>query len=180
MVIEQATTDEFFKSMIDEATSNKDMDEDTLFYIMSLLSSATHSTTFLDCGPDNLMQKPLAFMLKDALEADPYVKYQKLKTLGDFTLVFGGFFREYLNRPRRSDLRDYYDTIGSTAYSSLTDLVVSTKHHPKRIFYELSERFVDYRGLIEEISVSTRPYTKKSISAIVKRYIEDKQDWLGL
>lgn len=78
---------EFFREELKGALRDQklEIDENIEFYVVNLLSN------FISSSPD-LFEKPLAFKLKDALEAPSEVRPKLFKQMADSSLYVAGFF----------------------------------------------------------------------------------------
>src|SRR5437764_14856069 len=91
----------------------------TELYLANLLGGfvQTESLLFRDEN-GNLHQRPLALLLKDALDAEETTaRARLLRRLGDTSLFVSGMFSECLNRSA-VDV-DYYIEMGGRAYDAL-------------------------------------------------------------
>ena len=102
------------------------------FYLINLLCKFVPAKNF---NP-----KPLAFMLKDALEGENSSK--EFKYLGDFSLYTAGFFPDSLKK-KLIDV-DYYIGMGKNAYGILSKENI--------IFNDLSREFSQIVDVFNQIS----------------------------
>jgi len=105
----------------------------TASYVANLLAS--YAAQPLD-------DTPLAFKMKEAIEASGHERRHCLRQIGDRSLFVSGFFGESLGR-RLVDV-DYYIEMGCTAYGTLakTEKVFAAVGESfVGVFQELSERF---------------------------------------
>jgi hypothetical protein len=146
---------EFFKGLVTKAAANQKMTttEGTLYYIVNLLVSFTHSDDFFEQTPAGLELKPLAFIYADAVEASSVDERNKaLKRLGDVALFICGVFPHSLSR-KLVDV-DYYIAMGGNAYGHLSDVVKDAFRWRmfRDIFDELSVNFTAFVDILGEVS----------------------------
>jgi hypothetical protein len=82
------------------------------FYVVNVLAEQVNSHPQQEC---------LAFMLRDALNAEPSGKIKRFKQLGDHCLVFSGCFREFVEL--KTPGRRYYELMGRSAYNSAANAI---------------------------------------------------------
>lgn len=141
-------------------------------YVGNVMANAYRTCDFYRTEKDNLDKKPLAFVLDDVFSGDSFVKHDKLKVIGDFSLLMSGFFQDYLLRQRRANLLDYYTSMGASAYDSLSSLVRSNSGVD--LFSELSERFVDFRDILRSISLRAFPSDAESNFKLFTQWISNQ------
>lgn len=146
---------EFFQGLVASAVSNQNVEatEDTVHYVVNLLTTFTHAETLYEQTPDGPMIRPLALLYSDAVEAStPQERSQALKRLGDVALFISGVFPNSLNR-KLVDV-DYYIAMGGTAYGYLSAIVRDTLHWRmlRNVFDELSGKFTVFVDVLGEVS----------------------------
>lgn len=140
----------FFKEKVLDAASKQKVtiSENVEFYLVNLLSNFINPDYTADLNQK--MSAPLAFQLKDALEASNKEKQTKIyKGLGDTTLYIAGYFQDFFNK-KIYDV-DYYISLGSTAFLKLA--AIDNERHTET-YIELSESFPKLVEVVAEVSDS--------------------------
>lgn len=150
------TPQEFFHEKVTHASSSLEikLDEQLEYYVVNLLCEfVTPDKLNQNLGKDvDVLDTPLAFFLKQALEASPNDQVKLYKRLGDTSLYFAGFFQEFFNR-KSYDI-DYYISMGRSAYQSLSS-IMRDRHrdeHFTGMYGKLSDRFPDLVEIVAEVS----------------------------
>jgi hypothetical protein len=97
-------------------------------------------------------ERPLTFLLHDALEARGVERFERLRTIGDGVLYACGFFGEAVER-RGAD-RDYVMHVGSSAYGHASAMLRlgaggETGHD---VLSELAEGFSRFVAVFSEVA----------------------------
>src|ERR1043166_10206622 len=95
-------------------------------------------------------RKPLAFLLKEALEETGPTRVRMLRRLGDASLFVSGFFPDSLARRSSAVDVDYYIAMGGRAYDALAQ-----QAHERDLWSELSSRFRLLVDLLNAVSGRT-------------------------
>lgn len=177
-----ATPQEFFKERIDLAGRELkiQLPDDVEFYIVNLLCS------FI-CPPSNeltldsrgrFFNRPLAFMLKDAVEAEACDKPGLYKALGDTSLYITGFFQDYFNG-KCIDI-DYYIALGKAGYENAA---VYSNGSPiesssTATYKSLAENFIQVIDLVAEVAELGQTREAKDILNIYDRWTKSNSDRL--
>src|SRR3989442_15726197 len=113
---------DFFRDMLARAIENQRarVQPFTELYVANLLHEFLASEAlYLDAEDGTLQQKPLAFLLKEALEEAGPARLRLFRRLGDTSLFISGFFPDSLT-PRSSLVDvDYYIAMGGRAYDAV-------------------------------------------------------------
>lgn len=146
---------EFFQGLVTAAVANQHVEaaEDTVHYVVNLLSTFAHSRDLYEQTPDGLMIRPLAMIYGEAIDAGTIEERNlALKRLGDVALFVSGVFPNSLSR-KLVDV-DYYVSMGGNAYGHLSDVVGETRRWRPfcEIFDELSVKFIDFVDVLAEVS----------------------------
>lgn len=109
----------------------------------------------------------LAEMYLTAQSAEPPIKNEMLRKLGDRALYISGFFGDSLSR-KVVDI-DYYAGIGGAAYATLA-------HHTKedtmvKVYDTFARRFQDYVDVLTYISHNSFIKSDESILRLYDRYM---------
>lgn len=145
----------FFQDRVENAASNQHLDasQDSLHYVVNLLTVFSHSRELFETTPDGPMIRPLASFYADAVSATTTEERRHaLKRLGDIALFVAGVFADSLNR-KLVDV-DYYIAMGGNAYGYLSDTVQNSLRWRCQgpIFDELSGKFTAFVDLLDEVS----------------------------
>jgi len=150
---------QFFQEAVQSAVANQQVRarEETLCYIVHLLTGYLRADQLFNAGTEGLFMKPLALMYAEALEA-PTVsdRDSSLKRLGDVALFISGLFSTSLGRSL-VDV-DYYIQMGGNAYGFLADSVRTTRDTQtlKMVFLELSGQFAVFVDVLAEVGEEGR------------------------
>lgn len=164
---------EFFKDALEQAISSQRtrVELETQVYLVRLLAAYMVSEELFsrdDSGA--LQQRPLAFLLKDALEEQGAARVQLLRKLGDTSLFVSGFFAESLDK--KSPSVDYYIAMGERAYDAVGGAVARTsKSRKPGVFEELSRKFTQLVDVLNEVSERTRVCTDRGLVRLYDRFL---------
>jgi hypothetical protein len=131
-------------------------------YLVDLLSGFTVSHRI------HSLAVPLAGLLKRAMDTSGAQRLALLRELGDAALFLCGFFPDSFDR--RGVDRTYVVTMGGRAY-----LVVGRNDRDKgraAVFSELSGRFGELAGVLDEVRERTAMCTEGAIVRIYERWLE--------
>ena len=159
---------EFFRDLLQRALENQraSVQPFTELYLVNLLHEFLMSEAlYVQADDGTLQQKPLAFLLKEALEEAGPARVHLLRRLGDTSLFVSGFFPDSLSR--RSSLVDvdYYIAMGGRAY----DAVGAIGGH-RDLWAELSQRFRLLVDLLNEVSERTMASTNAGLVRLYERW----------
>lgn len=118
---------EYFHTQITQATNDLNIGLDTRleFYLVNLLCEFINTSKLKNNINDiDILNTPLAIMLKKALEADTSRQVKIYKSMGDVSLYFCGYFSDYFNRKTFDS--DYYMAMGSIAFSKVANIMRHT------------------------------------------------------
>lgn len=168
----------FFKENLSKALSENHVQASdySIFYVADMMNNSTTTKSFFKEGKENLEKKPLAFFLKDALEGDSFCKYEKLKTIGDFSLAVSGFFQENLKRYGRPNLVGYYSELGAKSYDSMSSLIRASPS--SELFEELADSFGEFRDALRLISLRNQPQTPEALFQMFRNWDFNKDSFL--
>lgn len=150
-VIATTSIQNYFHQSLHSALQNNNVnaEEETIGYIVRLLSNFVRSEQLFEESDDGLRIKPLALHYADALYVSSRQdRHRALQRLGDVALFIAGVFADSLER-KLVDI-DYYIAMGGNAYGYLA----SNEHRAVlvQVFSELSEKFVSFVDVLAEIS----------------------------
>jgi hypothetical protein len=168
---------EFFKDLLASAIENQRVQVQpfTELYLVNLLHEFLASEAlYVQSEDGSLQRKPLAFLLKEALENEGPARAQRLRRLGDTSLFVSGFFPDSLSR--RSSLVDvdYYITMGGRAYDALAQQALE-----RSLWSELSSRFRLLVDLLNEVSERTVASTNAGLVRLYERFMKTGSERLA-
>ena len=167
-VLSPQSVREFFRDLLQRALENQRarVQPFTELYVVNLLHEFLLSEAlYVQADDGTWQQKPLAFLLKEALEEAGPTRVHLLKRLGDTSLFVSGFFPDSL--ARRSSLVDvdYYIAMGGRAYDA-----VGVLGGHRDLWSELSSRFRLLVDLLNEVSERTQLSTNAGIVRLYERW----------
>jgi hypothetical protein len=168
---------EFFRDLLQRAMENQraQVQPFTELYVVNLLHEYLRSEAlYVQSEDGSLQQKPLAFLLKEALEEAGPARLHMLRRLGDTSLFVSGFFPDSLMR--RSSLVDvdYYIAMGGRAYDAVASLAGE-----RDLWGELSSRFRLLVDLLNEVSERTQASTNAGLLRIYERFMKTGSERLA-
>lgn len=129
-------------------------------YLVNLLKQ------YLDAKALFEAEATLAEMYLHAQNAEPSIKMEKFKKLGDRALYISGFFGDSLSR-KTVDV-DYYANIGGAAY---THLAHATREDAlAQVYKTFSARFIEFVDVLTYISQHSFVKSDESILRLYDRY----------
>ena len=137
-------------------------------YVVHLLSEFARSENVY-AGTDAGEKPVLVELLSRAHDAEPQEAVRIYKHMGDSSLYHSGFFKDSVERHGR----DYYVSMGGSAYASVADLVRSSAASTSALFHELSDRFAELVELLDAMSLHGAEPEKlddKKILALIERF----------
>jgi hypothetical protein len=156
----------FFKESMDSAMAENHvvLDEQTMHYVVNLLTLFSRSEAFYESTPEGPGLRPLAGMLADAIDAQSEAERNTtLQRMGDVSLFMAGFFADGL-RNAAVDV-DYYVYMGGGAYHSLSIHLRDTFRGRAfcEVFVELAEKFQDMVDILNEMRESARTESDENL-----------------
>jgi hypothetical protein len=152
-----ASPESFFFELVRNAVDRQRLkiQPETEFYIVRLLNRFMFSESLYSKSSNgSLEEQPLAFLYKEALEAEAQPEQKSLfQNVGDISLFRAGYFQESLTRTK-IDI-GYYIGIGGSAYQNAARR--SDDKHFRDLFSELSDQFGPFVNVLSDISESTSP-----------------------
>ncbi|GAC1597263.1 MAG: hypothetical protein NVS4B10_06830 [Myxococcales bacterium] len=168
---------EFFRSLLLAAIEHQNarVQAETEFYLVNLLAGFLQTETlYVREESGSLERKPLAFLLKEALEEEGAERLRRLRKLGDTSLFVSGFFSDSLSRSP-VDV-DYYIAMGERAYDALGSAVARRGGKgagaPPSVFEELAEKFGLLVDLLNEVSERTLVSTNGGLVRLYDRFVK--------
>ena len=168
---------DFFRDLLTRAIENQraSVQPFTELYLVNLLHEFLASEAlYVQTEDGTWQQKPLAFLLKEALEEAGPSRVRLLKRLGDTSLFISGFFPDSL--ARRSSLVDvdYYIAMGGRAYDAVA------RHALERsLWAELSDKFRLLVDILNEVSERTMASSEAGLLRLYERWLKTGSDRLA-
>jgi hypothetical protein len=166
---------EFFRDSVDAAMASNHVvvDRDVAHYVVNLLTLFARSEFLYEQTDAGYVQRPLALMLADAVQAgDAGGRQLALQRLGDVSLFTAGFQSEALQQ--KSVGIEYYVNMGGGAYRTLSVQIRATVRGQAlaAVFTELAARFQDLVDVLNEVRDSARGSRDQDILRLY-------ETWLG-
>ena len=171
---------EYFNDAIQEAIAHQHLsrNDDTIVYIVNLLSHFALSENVYDSDTEGRSIKPLAFFYKEAVEARTgEERIQCFRKLGDVALFISGFYAESLNRSLVGV--DYFVSMGGNAYGSIADNAQRSAYYKTmgEVFADLSEHFVAYVDVLMEVRDNTELKQDSDILCLYENWLNTGSDY---
>jgi len=164
---------QYFQEVISDAIRVRRMEatDAAATYLVSLLCSFTHPDE--DAGSS--FNRPLTFLLHDALEAPPAERFRRLRMLGDHSLYALGFFGDHIEQ--KGVDRRYVSSVGSTAYTHAAAMIrARAKAAPRDelrapdVLSELAAKFDRFAAVLADVAEGTMASHAHDERSLVKLY----------
>jgi len=139
------------------------MQDQTQHYVVNLLTLFSRAEALNANDGTSRGPKPLALMLKDAVDAPTEAeRSHHLQRLGDVSLFVAGFFARSFAR-RLVDV-DYHIAMGGRAYGALADRLRNGRRSVlSQVFAELAGKFQPLVDALNEISEAGHSHTQADV-----------------
>lgn len=179
-LITDINLNEYFNSAIQDAVVHQKLSphQDTIVYIVNLLSHFALSENIYEADSEGLSIKPLAFIYKDAIEASSNEeKNQQLRKLGDVALFISGFYAQSLNRGLVGV--DYFISMGGNAYSYLAGNIHRSRFNPvmSEVFTDLSDHFHEYVDVLMEVKDSAEVTGDSDVLSLYENWMNTGSEY---
>lgn len=169
--VELVSPRDYFRNQVSAATQSLkvQINDELEFYLVNLLCDFINPSLIAIDDEMPILDTPLAFMLKKALESSPDTQIKVYKRLGDASLYFAGYFQESFHR-KTVDL-SYYINMGAAAYERTAGLMRSHRNDPHfhSIYMNLAQEFHKLVSIVAEVSDSTPlPQTRDLLATYEK------------
>lgn len=137
-------------------------------YLVELLEFHLTTENLFDLVDENgrRSRETLAEMYLKANHAEPRMRVELLKKVGDRALYISGFFGDSLQR-KVVDV-DYYAGMGGTAYATLSSCVREAP--TARMFREFAQRFNEFMDVLTHISSHAFARNEENILRLYENY----------
>jgi len=147
--LKEVMREQLKRAMLAEAVKMSEAAEFYLFNLLTDYRAADRAGEIAD------LEEPVGVRLIEALAADAPEKARALRDIGDTTLLALGFFSESIARSIVD--HSYYVSIGSTAYETLSGVVVCDPLFAE-VYTELAIKFASLAEVLSRIA----PWNKAS------------------
>lgn len=164
---------DFFREVIEETESHTDCAPDSHLkeYVVGLLEDAAQSDGLVAATVD----RPLALVLSEAMQAAPTERFHRLREAGDGILLVGGLYRTHLHKSGVND--GYVVSLGQRAYASASSLLdvprgaaaVGTDNSFD-ILHELATAFSDLMTFLRAVADTMAARSAQSASHLARLY----------
>jgi hypothetical protein len=181
-ILSSQSVREFFQELLAKAIENQraSVQPFTELYLVNLLHQFLMSEAlYVQADDGSWQQKPLAFLLKEALEEPGPARVQMLRRLGDTSLFVSGFFPDSLARRRSLVDVDYYIAMGGRAYDAVGVLAARHAATEKTLWDELSSQFRLLVDLLNEVSERTLASTNQGLVRLYERWMKTGSERLA-
>ena len=173
---------EFFREKVTSAIGNQklELNEEIEFYLVNLLCEFINPEKINSVLDEDILETPLALILKKALESPQQDEQIKLyKVLGDTSLYVSGYFQDFFNS-KTYDI-DYYITLGSSAYHNVSSLMrdgcSKGKQFPQ-IYHSLSHNFPKLVEVLAEVADLLGNSENANLLALYDRWTKNQSERL--
>ena len=171
---------DYFYRSLNEVCERRDTEasDSSKAYIVNLLCQYVRVDQLFEWNQDSgYGLQPLALMYGEAINArDEHHRISALRRLGDIALFISGLFVTSLVR-KPVDV-NYYIKMGGGAYGWLSDHLErqsGSSLHPE-VFRELSERFVDFVGVLDEFADSSSLRSDRDLLRLYEHWVITKDE----
>jgi hypothetical protein len=165
----------FFHEVVGEAVRTRQVEatDQAMSYLVALLTDFAHP----DPVREDTFERPLAFLLHEALRMTGAERFQRLRALGDGVLYLTGFFGDHIET-RGVDMA-YVTNVGATAYRSAATMlrrpIGETADSPNdNVFAELStkfDQFVDVIAVVAETALAQQARSELGVLKLYERWL---------
>ncbi len=159
---------EYFKELVEKALERQRIESSKLssFYLVHLLNTfLRQDNAYAEVGVGD--NPRLAEILCQALGATGSRQLALLKMTGDLSLFISGFFSESLTRKVVD--AGYYVRMGGFSYGRLSSL--TTHRVAAEVFTELSEKFVSFVDVLNEVSEASSLNDNRSLLRLYEKWL---------
>jgi hypothetical protein len=171
-----AQPQDFFRELVTDALGRQKVSTkpETEFYLVNLLNHFMKTDRLYQTDSNGgLNEKPLAFMVKEAIEEPtPEGQSKMFRHIGDVTLYTAGFFQDSLNR-KLVDV-DYYIDVGNTAYKQVASHTEEALL--RTIYQELADKFAAFVDVLADVSCKTTPRSEKDLLRLYELWVRTGSD----
>ena len=172
-----ASPRDFFQQAVNEALAHLKVSAlpQVNAYLVHLLEHHMLTENLFDQVNSNgkRSRDTLAEIYLKSTNAEPRVRMEMLKKVGDTALYVSGFFGDSLQR-KVVDV-DYYAGMGGTAYATLADCV---REAPAAEMYnDFAKRFIQFVDVLTYISSSSLAQSEENILRLYENYAQTGSEY---
>jgi hypothetical protein len=173
----------FFHEAVGEAVRTRQVEatDQAMSYLVALLSDFAHP----NAERDDAFDRPLAFLLDEALRTTGAQRFQRLRTLGDGVLYITGFFGDHIEN-RGVDV-GYVTSVGATAYRGVASMLrrppadavdaagAKRQDADDNVFAELSQnfdRFVEVLTTVADATLAQQARGERGVVMLYERWLK--------
>jgi hypothetical protein len=162
----------YFQEVISDAIRVRHVDatDAATSYLVALLCEYAHP----DEAAGETFDRPLTFLLHDALEASGPERFRRLRALGDHALYALGFFAGHIEQ--KGVDRAYVSSVGSTAYTHaaatlrLRSRGARSPGGPPDVLGELAAKFDRFAAVLRDVAEGTLASGARDERSVVRMY----------
>ncbi|MDP9150746.1 MAG: hypothetical protein M3O36_12515 [Myxococcota bacterium] len=167
-IVAAQSVSNFFGEVVEDAmrTRHVDATQGATCYIVSLLADYAHP----DQRAGQTMERPLTLLLDEALRmADPAVRFERLRAIGDGILYGCGFFGDHFQA--QGVEAKYLHALGTRAYDSASSMLRrAPKEQGPDLFAELARNFEGFVDVLQDVADATVAMGVESSRGLVRVY----------
>lgn len=174
----------FFHDAVGEAVRTRQVEatDQAMSYLVALLSDFAHP----NAERNDTFDRPLAFLLDEALRTTGAQRFQRLRTLGDGVLYISGFFGDHIEN-RGVDV-GYVTSVGATAYRGVASMLrrptpadavdapgAKRQEADDNVFAELSQkfdRFVEVLTTVADATLAQQARGERGVVMLYERWLK--------
>jgi hypothetical protein len=164
----RAKARDFFGNAVRDAAESRGYDPEapSTAYVACLLADYAR----VDSHHAEVLNRPLTFLLRDALEAAGPERFHRLQGLGDTTLYLSGFFADHLER--RGVAERFVGSVGRAAYDAASAMLrrAAGANQGPDLFGELSTNFHELVLLLRDVADSTYAMSARDSRSVLDVY----------
>jgi hypothetical protein len=161
----------FFQEVISDAIRIRHVEatDAAASYLVALLCGYAHP----DEAAGSTFNRPLTFVLHEAMEASGAERFRRLRSLGDHALYALGFFGGHIEQ--KGIDRGYVSSVGSTAYTHAAAMLrlkaqrERTRGAPD-VLSEMAAKFDRFAEVLRDVSEGTLACGARDERSVVKLY----------
>jgi hypothetical protein len=157
--------DAYFESIVRDAISARQVEATRAaeHYLALLLSGYARGEQ-----DSEAFEKPLTFLLRDALAASGMARFDKLRRIGDGVLYLLGFFGSAMTK-RGAD-RGYVIQVGSSAYQHASAMMRLGAGDGHDVLSELSVKFDGFVEVLSDVADGALSAARRDSASVLRLY----------
>jgi hypothetical protein len=174
---------DYFRAVVVEAIRGRNVaaSEAAAGYLVGLLCDYAHPGD----DAESTLNRPITFLLREAMEAPAPERFRRLRALGDGVLYAVGFFAGHVEQSGVD--RSYVLNVGATAYDHAASMLrvgrASAAGHPRErapgsrpsvaapdVLGELAEKFERFADVLSDVADGTLARGARDERSVLKLY----------